>query len=474
MILDTNALSAWADGATTIRPALSSAARLVVPAVVLGEYLFGILQSRHRQRYEKWLLSNLPATDLATIGQATVREYAGIRLELKKQATPIPTNDAWIAALARQHSLPILSNDTHFDAVSGIQRIAFWSAQTSRFAKRSSLVRMARKIEVRPGAIFLGGNNIDKSRVFWYASKPAECDFGNSKPPIKHPMNKFQVTYRSIIRLRPPVAALVLAAASFLAGSTRAYAASTLFFDNFSGPTLSSAWQASLPTMNQENAFFGPQPATYVGAPLCSFQTLGGSSVIRMTETNSALTRRGWSTTASFSAASFHYEVRFNTLVQSAATSIDSFIEIGLLDPANAGRYDLVAPFEGGSATDPQFVTGSSIDNSYAAVSLTYQNNTWYRVVLDASAGGNVRASVQYDAGIELMGRTFSHGAGAFSSGYELILSQAMGEPNSPQPQDVAVDYASLTTVPEPGSASLACCGLVLWAVRRRIIRRLS
>ncbi|MEY2429416.1 MAG: hypothetical protein QOJ40_2301 [Verrucomicrobiota bacterium] len=90
-----------------------------------GEYRFGILQSRHRQRYEKWLRSNLPATDLATIEQATAREYAGIRLELKQRATPIPTNDGWIAALARQHALPILSNDAHFDAVSGIQRIAF-------------------------------------------------------------------------------------------------------------------------------------------------------------------------------------------------------------------------------------------------------------------------------------------------------------------------------------------------------------
>ena len=34
--------------------------------------------------------------------------------------------------------------------------------------------------------------------------------------------------------------------------------------------------------------------------------------------------------------------------------------------------------------------------------------------------------------------------------------------------------YPSLTTVPERGSASLVCCGLVLWAVRRRISRRLA
>lgn len=32
-------------------------------------------------------------------------------------------NDIWIAALARQHKMPVLSKDRHFDSVQGIQRI---------------------------------------------------------------------------------------------------------------------------------------------------------------------------------------------------------------------------------------------------------------------------------------------------------------------------------------------------------------
>jgi predicted nucleic acid-binding protein len=125
MILDTNALSAWADGQPSVRDRFQSAARLVVPVVALGEYLFGILQSRYRQRFEEWLNQNLPSVELAAVDLATAREYALLRLELKQRATPIPANDAWIAALARQHGLPVLSNDRHFDRVSGIQRIAF-------------------------------------------------------------------------------------------------------------------------------------------------------------------------------------------------------------------------------------------------------------------------------------------------------------------------------------------------------------
>ena len=67
----------------------------------------------------------LPLAEIATVTQATADAYADIRLELKRLGTPIPPNDAWIAALARQHAQPVLSNDAHFDVVGGVQRIAF-------------------------------------------------------------------------------------------------------------------------------------------------------------------------------------------------------------------------------------------------------------------------------------------------------------------------------------------------------------
>ena len=125
MILDPNALSAWAEGCPAVEPSLRSADRLVVPSIVLGEYYFGIRQSRHRYRYEDWLRRYLPLAAIATVTHATADAYAAIRLELKRSGDPIPSNDVWVAALARQHVLPVLSNDAHFDAVEGIERIAF-------------------------------------------------------------------------------------------------------------------------------------------------------------------------------------------------------------------------------------------------------------------------------------------------------------------------------------------------------------
>ena len=125
MILDTNALSAWVEGHSAIETSLRSARRLIIPSIVLGEYYFGIRQSRHRVRYEDWLRRFLPLTEIATVTNATADVYADIRLELRRLGAPIPSNDVWIAALARQHTQPLLSNDAHFDLVSGIFRISF-------------------------------------------------------------------------------------------------------------------------------------------------------------------------------------------------------------------------------------------------------------------------------------------------------------------------------------------------------------
>lgn len=125
MILDTNALSACADGLPALRKPLRTADRLVVPSVVLGEFYFGVRQSRRRSRYEAWLRQFLPHTEVATVTSATADACADIRLELKQAGSPISPNDVWIAALARQHGLAVLSNDGDFDVVSGVRRIAF-------------------------------------------------------------------------------------------------------------------------------------------------------------------------------------------------------------------------------------------------------------------------------------------------------------------------------------------------------------
>jgi predicted nucleic acid-binding protein len=125
MILDTNGLSALAEGELRLEPILRKATQIAVPVVVLGEYRYGIQQSRERQRYEHWLVEYLAKFRVLNVDEQTTTSYAAVRGELKRAGTPIPSNDVWIAALCRQYSLPVLSRDRHFDLVPGLRRIGW-------------------------------------------------------------------------------------------------------------------------------------------------------------------------------------------------------------------------------------------------------------------------------------------------------------------------------------------------------------
>ena len=123
MILDTGALSAVADGDTSAMALVAGADRVALPVIVLGEYRLGIAQSRHRAGYETWLRQWIAAVTVLDIDDGTTHSYSTIALELKRKGKPIPTNDLWIAALCRQHSLPLVSRDQHFDFVPGLRRL---------------------------------------------------------------------------------------------------------------------------------------------------------------------------------------------------------------------------------------------------------------------------------------------------------------------------------------------------------------
>jgi tRNA(fMet)-specific endonuclease VapC len=123
LIVDTNALSAIADDESGIRIVMERAHLTAIPVIVLGEYGFGIAQSVRRSQHQKWLRESLPAFRILDITQDTAGQYVGLRLELKRAGTPIPSNDLWIAALCREHGLPVLSRDRHFDCIGGLRRL---------------------------------------------------------------------------------------------------------------------------------------------------------------------------------------------------------------------------------------------------------------------------------------------------------------------------------------------------------------
>jgi tRNA(fMet)-specific endonuclease VapC len=125
MILDTNALSTFFSGDTRMREMLAETAKISLPVIALGEYRFGLLGSRTRKIIEPALEELQTLADVFLVDTETVRSYAKLCDQLKRAGTPIPSNDLWIAALALQHGLPIVSRDRHFDLVPGVRRLSW-------------------------------------------------------------------------------------------------------------------------------------------------------------------------------------------------------------------------------------------------------------------------------------------------------------------------------------------------------------
>lgn len=125
VILDTNAVSALFTGDPALGEILKTDQRHHLPVVVIGEYRYGLLRSRYRRRLERLLDSLIRESIVLHVDETTAETYPRVREDLRRAGRPIPENDVWISALARQHDLPVVSRDEHFAHVPGLRRLAW-------------------------------------------------------------------------------------------------------------------------------------------------------------------------------------------------------------------------------------------------------------------------------------------------------------------------------------------------------------
>lgn len=125
MILDTNALSAFADNDRALLKVLPMDRPWHLPVVVIGEYRFGLKSSREQKRRELWLSELIALVTILPVTESTTTYYASVRHDLKALNRKIPPNDSWIAALALEHDLPVLSRDSHFGIIPKVRHMTW-------------------------------------------------------------------------------------------------------------------------------------------------------------------------------------------------------------------------------------------------------------------------------------------------------------------------------------------------------------
>ncbi|HEX4068278.1 MAG TPA: type II toxin-antitoxin system VapC family toxin [Acidobacteriaceae bacterium] len=124
LALDTNRYTDLSRDQADVMEVVESADEVWVPFIVLAELRAGFsLGSRTMQNeaiLRRFLLQ--PNIDVLYADEQTTHHYANVYRQLRRQGTPIPTNDMWIAALVLQHSLMLCARDTHFDALPQLPR----------------------------------------------------------------------------------------------------------------------------------------------------------------------------------------------------------------------------------------------------------------------------------------------------------------------------------------------------------------
>lgn len=98
---------------------------LFVPSIVVGELFFGAYKSVRVAQNVARVEALAAAYTIVSCDEVTAKVYGQIKQALQAKGKPIPENDIWIAAIAMQHNLTLVTRDHHFNEVSGLS-IEVW------------------------------------------------------------------------------------------------------------------------------------------------------------------------------------------------------------------------------------------------------------------------------------------------------------------------------------------------------------
>lgn len=120
-LLDTNVVIALFAGDPAVVESLEGKTAVYLCVPVLGELRYGALASTRVEQNLGRLEELSRAVEVLACDPEIARRYAELKFKLRKKGRPIPENDVWIAAIASQHGLTLLSRDAHFKGIDGLE-----------------------------------------------------------------------------------------------------------------------------------------------------------------------------------------------------------------------------------------------------------------------------------------------------------------------------------------------------------------
>jgi len=122
--LDTNRLTDLFQGDAALAGQLGTCEEVWIPLVVLAEIKAGFYGGNQQGRNEILLKELFAKTTVGLLlpSRETAEHYAHLFVQLKRAGTPVPDNDLWIAALALEHDLLLITRDRHFERIPQLLR----------------------------------------------------------------------------------------------------------------------------------------------------------------------------------------------------------------------------------------------------------------------------------------------------------------------------------------------------------------
>jgi tRNA(fMet)-specific endonuclease VapC len=124
LALDANRYTDLCSGTAEVVALVEHADAVLLPFAVLAELRAGFAVGTSGIENERVLRRFLMKPGVAVLfaDDQTTHHHAAVFRQLRRQGTPIPTNDLWIAALVLQHDLVLCARDRHFDHLPQITR----------------------------------------------------------------------------------------------------------------------------------------------------------------------------------------------------------------------------------------------------------------------------------------------------------------------------------------------------------------
>ena len=124
-LLDTNIIIALFANDPKIHKRIADSSEIFVPCIAIGELYFGAYKSGRIKENQDLIDEFAKSNSVLPCNSETAKRYGEIKNRLKERGRPIPENDIWIAAIAQQYVLTLVSRDVHYEAVENL-KVEVW------------------------------------------------------------------------------------------------------------------------------------------------------------------------------------------------------------------------------------------------------------------------------------------------------------------------------------------------------------